>query len=148
MPIEINLKNQNAKRKIDLSKAGIVAEKALRLLKKNNISLNIIFVSNSEIRKLNSKYLGRETSTDVIAFSGDGIKVEEKGFDFFGDIAISSDKALENAGSYGTTFTEEIVLYVIHGILHLAGYDDITDKERAVMKEKEDEFFQKIRKII
>lgn len=148
MPIKINLKNQNAKRRIDLSKAGSAAEKTLRLLKKNNVSLNIVFVSDREIKKLNSRYLGRGTSTDVIAFSGDGIRLEERGLKFLGDIAISSDEALKNSSFYGTAFMEEIILYVIHGVLHLAGLNDITDEERAVMKEKEDEFFQKIRRII
>ncbi|MFQ5952832.1 MAG: rRNA maturation RNase YbeY [Candidatus Omnitrophota bacterium] len=143
MPIKINCKNQNSKRRIDLARIEKVARKTLRLLKKTNAELNVVFFSNQKIRAINRKYLKKDTSTDVIAFPGIGL-----GARFLGDIAISTDKAAQNAKEYGTTFLEETALYVIHGILHLVGHDDRGKKKEAVMRRKENELFQKAKKLL
>ena len=78
----------------------------LHRLKKDNVELNIVFFSNQKIRAINRKYLGKDISTDVIAFSDEGIGVRRQGpgARFLGDIAISTDKAARNAVEYGTTF--------------------------------------------
>jgi len=103
--------------------------------------VNIIFVSNQKIRALNRKYFGSDQATDVISFpSGDDFPEESE---FMGDIVISSDKAVQNAKAYGVTFDKEISLYVIHGILHLLGFEDKTKKGRATMRSMEDECLKK-----
>ena len=140
MTIKINCENQNKRRKTDLLKAKKVARGALRALGKDSARLNITFFSNQKIRAFHRRYLGKDMSTDVMAFPAG------KEGDFLGDIAISSDKAAQNAKTYGLTFKEEIALYVIHGILHLAGYDDTTARKRARMKRKENELLQQARK--
>ncbi|MGB2961241.1 MAG: rRNA maturation RNase YbeY [Candidatus Omnitrophota bacterium] len=137
MPTRINCENRNSKRRIDLARIEKAARKVLGLLKKSNIELNIIFFSNQKIRALNRKFMGIDRSTDVISFDGAG--------SFLGDVAISSDMSFKNAKIYGATFMEETVLYVIHGILHLVGYDDRTVNARTAMKEKENGLFQKIK---
>ncbi|MGB3082486.1 MAG: rRNA maturation RNase YbeY, partial [Candidatus Omnitrophota bacterium] len=86
---------------------------------------------------INRRYLGKDVSTDVIAFPGD------IGRRFLGDIAVSTDKAAQNAKEYGNSFIEEVALYVIHGILHLTGYDDHEKKDTEAMRRKENELFQK-----
>lgn len=146
MALRINSVNQNTKRKIDLSKIDKAARATLRALGKKDAEVNIVILSNQAIRALNRKYLKRDRSTDVIAFpAGKELKGEGKGPKYFGDIAISSDKAATNAREYGTKFTEEVALYVIHGTLHLAGYTDTGKKDRARMQRKENELLQKIR---
>jgi len=116
---------------------------------------------------LNRVYLGKDTATDVLAFSDEskknrrvlasfskqsvfGRKEKDKraGKNFLGNIAISSDKAFSNAAIFKTCFKEEIMLYVIHGILHLSGYDDTAPKTRVVMRKKENEFLQKTRQYL
>lgn len=148
MAIKINLKNLNKKRKIDLLNMEKVALKTIKVLKLNG-EVNIVFVSNQKIRALNRKYLNRDRSTDVIAFqaSGDELRVTSHESRFLGDIAVSSDKAVQNSKVYGTTFSEEIRLYVIHGILHVAGYEDVTKKGKDRMKRKENELFQKTQSV-
>ncbi|MGD2278708.1 MAG: rRNA maturation RNase YbeY [Candidatus Omnitrophota bacterium] len=146
MPIKINCENRNKKRRIDLGKIEKIARKTLRLLKKTNAEINIVFFSNQKIRAINRLFLGKDESTDVIAFPSD----EKIGPDraFLGDIAVSSDKAFRNAAEYGTAFTEEAALYVIHGILHLTGYDDRTEKDGEIMRRKEDELSQKTKALL
>jgi rRNA maturation RNase YbeY len=74
-------------------------------------------------------------STDVIAFDNSLDKRDET---LLGDIAVSTDTAIRNARIYKTTPLYEIYLYVIHGVLHLLGYDDKTQKERKIMQSKAD----------
>ena len=154
MTIKINCKNLNSKRRVDLAKIEKIARKTLRFLKKDNLELNIFFFSSQKIRAMSRRFLGVDRATDVIAFPGDGTAgpaARKKGRRlpaFFGDIAISLDKAAQNAAEYGTSFTDEVTLYVIHGILHLAGYDHRTKKDNIIMRRKENEFFQKVKKSI
>ena len=142
MALKINSENRNKKRRIDLSKAEKVAKTALKMLKKGDIELNVVFFSNQKMRALNRAYLGVDAATDVIAFPA------EASSRFMGDIAISSDKAAQNAVIYGVTFNEEMALCLIHGILHLAGYKDTARKDQKAMRKKENELLQKVRKFL
>jgi len=94
------------------------------------------------IQALNSRYLGKNIPTDVIAF-GLGSK---KGR-IMGDIAVSVDTALRNAKLYHTSLLYEIQLYIIHGILHLLGYDDKTARQKALMRKKEEELIKKLTEV-
>jgi len=142
----INTENRNPNRPIDLSKMKKVANKALRRLDLGKSEVNIVFVSNQRIRAMNRRYLGMDISTDVLAFSGGDTPGGDDGF--LGDVVISSDKAQQQAKEYGTSFLQEMALYVIHGILHLAGYEDRTKKGKALMRNMEDELIQKTGKIL
>ncbi|OGX44783.1 MAG: rRNA maturation RNase YbeY [Omnitrophica WOR_2 bacterium RIFOXYB2_FULL_45_11] len=101
------------------------------------MSLGISFFSDGRIKKLNQKYLKTNTPTDVIVFpySKDNA-----------DIAISLDTAKRNARIYKSSLQKEILLYIIHGILHLNGYNDTTPKERKRMFAKQEEILKKITK--
>ena len=81
--------------------------------------LSFVFVTDREIRSLNQKYLGRLSPTDVLAFN----LTEGKEHPLTGDIIISTTTALKQARGFHTTPFYEIVLYMIHGILHLMGFD-------------------------
>lgn len=145
----IHCENQNKKRQIDLDMLERVARITLKELKKTNYEIVLLFVSNQKIRAINRKYLNKDHSTDVISFDYEGAGKNPSLMKLFlGDIIISSDKAFQNSIEYGTTFFEEVALYVIHGILHLTGYNDISKAERATMRRKEDALLQKIKKEI
>jgi len=165
--IIINFGNQNKKRTVDLRGIKRAAKKVLEILGKKDAELDIVFLSNQKIRVLNRVYLGKDAATDVLAFSDEskknrralapfsklfisGRKEMDKSAKkkYLGNIAISSDKAFSNAAIFKTCFKEEIMLYVIHGILHLLGYDDVTHKKRVVMRKKENEFLQKTRQYL
>jgi len=145
---EVTCENRNPARPVNIKAVERAINEVLDCIGKKGSGLNIIFVSNQKIRALNRRYLGRDSSTDVIAFrEGDLPRGERKTEGFLGDIAVSSDKTAQNAEKYGVSFSEELTLYVIHGILHLAGYEDRTGRGRARMKKAENEIFKKIRTI-
>ncbi|MGR3219351.1 MAG: rRNA maturation RNase YbeY [Candidatus Anammoxibacter sp.] len=91
--------------------------------------LSIVFVDDEKIKELNKSFLGKDTSTDVLAFYlGDSGK-EEDG-KICGEIVVSVETAIEVAGKINSDVTSEIYLYLVHGLLHLMGYDD-KDKKMA-----------------
>ncbi len=95
-------------------------------------SLYINIISAEEIEKINNKYLRHNFSTDIITFNYSG---ENDTLD--GEIFISLDDACYNSKKYGVSLDNEILRLVIHGILHLLGYDDLLPKNKKVMKTEE-----------
>jgi probable rRNA maturation factor len=94
---------------------------------------SIVLVNDSEIRNLNTRFLGKEYPTDVIAFP-----LDDEGDEIWGEIYVSVDRAREQAVDYNVTFQEELARLIIHGILHLLGYKDHAKSDRKKMKQKED----------
>ena len=93
--------------------------------------LSIIFCSDNYILDINLRYLQHDYFTDIITFDyceGDTVS---------GDLFISIDSVRENAVFYGATFEDELDRVMVHGVLHLLGYDDHTPEDIAVMREKE-----------
>jgi probable rRNA maturation factor len=130
------VENKSRSYKINSSFIKKVIGQVLDSLKKSgDIEIEVIFVDDPAIRKLNKAYKKRDRTTDVLSFGLDagvfGIKK------LVASVFISLDTAKSNAEIFGTSFEEEIVLYVIHGILHLAGYDDGTTLESRRMRAEE-----------
>lgn len=100
---------------------------------KKPAEITICFLNDTEIKKLNLRYLGRNNPTDVIAFDLAEHKLQDK---YFADIVISSDRAVYNAKVFKTSPVFELYLYVIHGVLHILGYDDKTQRQRNIMNGK------------
>ena len=96
---------------------------------KGEFSLN--FVDEAKICELHEKFMNDPSPTDVITFKGD----TEMGF--AGEVFVSIDQALKVHKLYNHTFKEELTLYIVHGWLHLVGYDDIKLEDRLKMKEAE-----------
>ncbi|MDD5729892.1 MAG: rRNA maturation RNase YbeY [Candidatus Omnitrophica bacterium] len=93
--------------------------------------INICFVNDAKISEFNSKYLGINRPTDVLAFD-----ISENKDHLLTDIIISTDTAFSNSKVFNTTPLFELYLYVIHGTLHVLGYDDSTSKQRKIMEKK------------
>jgi probable rRNA maturation factor len=104
-----------------------------RELKLGRGDLNICFVNDHEIAQLNRKYRGKPKPTDVLSFpqngNGNSAKrfTEIPGTNFLGEIAISPQAARRNAKQFGRTLNEELRILMLHGVLHLMGYDHETD---------------------
>lgn len=92
-------------------------------------SLTINFVSAQEISEINQKYLNHYYSTDIITFN---YNIDSTGLD--GEIFISTEDAKANAKKFKTTFHNEMIRLIIHGILHLLGYDDVNKNDKLKMK--------------
>ena len=103
--------------------------------------INIIFCSDNYILDVNVKYLQHDYFTDIITFDYcEGKKLS-------GDLFISIDSVRENALEYGVEFDEELHRVMVHGLLHLIGYDDHTPEEEKLIHEKED-YYLKLRAVV
>ena len=101
--------------------------------------LDVIFVDNEYIHKINREYRGVDRPTDVISFALEDepdIKLDHR---ILGDIYISIDKAREQANEYGHSLKRELCFLTVHGVLHLLGYDHMkSKKDEEVMFGKQD----------
>ncbi len=108
---------------------------AIKQEKKELGYLNFIFCSDDFLWSMNKKYLSHDTLTDVISFPYSYQPVE-------GEIYISIDRVKENANALHISFLIELQRVIIHGVLHLLGYNDKTEEEVKLMRLKEEEFLR------
>lgn len=103
----------------------------------NNCELSLVFVDDAEIAEINESYLGHVGPTNVISFAmqeGE-LPPDLKGV-LLGDIIISTDTAAHEAEAAGITADERILQLMLHGILHLCGYEHVNDEVEATVMEK------------
>ena len=103
--------------------------------------INVIFCSDNYILDVNMKYLQHDYFTDIITFDYCEGKV------LSGDLFISVDTVRENAIEYGTEFRDELNRVIVHGVLHLIGYDDHCDEDIAEMRSKEN-YYLSLREVL
>jgi probable rRNA maturation factor len=114
--------NRQRKTKIDTKVWESFAEKAAAAIGKDGASATIAFVSDKNIRRLNQQFRDVDKATDVLSFPADDTDNAN-----LGDIAISVETAVRQAKENGLTFDEEVAQLILHGLLHLSGYDHETD---------------------
>lgn len=103
--------------------------------------LSLVFTDNEYIRKLNRTYTGRDSVTDVLAFH---IRDEDDPPEMpLGEVFVNAELAKERAKKEGSSAEAEALLYLVHGILHLAGYEDRTPRQRRMMEQKQTEILKK-----
>jgi probable rRNA maturation factor len=102
--------------------------------------IGIVFVDEIKIKDLNRNFLKHDFVTDVISFPLD----ETEGV-VEGEVYVCIDQAVRQARQYGVSMHREVFRLVIHGILHLLGYDDATPRKKSVMKQKEDAYLELVR---
>lgn len=123
--------------KADMRKAICLALKYKNLKVSDPYEVSVIFTNEEGIREINKNYRHIDRATDVISFAfAEGEGAEYAPF-LLGDIFICTDVVATHAGKYGTTFEEEMIFMVVHGILHLLGFDHHKAAERAEMREAE-----------
>ena len=94
-------------------------------------TLVFLFVDDNEILEMNKKFLKHDYYTDVITFG------ELKDKKISGDIAISIERVLDNSKTYGVEFEDELKRVMVHGLLHIMGYNDKASNDKSVMSQKE-----------
>ena len=117
----IEVVNRQRGVKMDTGAWADFAEKALDAIGKSGSSATIAFVSDKSIRKLNQQFRSIDKATDVLSFPADEPEPE------LGDIAVSVETAARQAKVNGLSFDNEIAQLILHGLLHLSGYDHETD---------------------
>ena len=95
-------------------------------------AVDVLVTSNAELRSLNRRFREQDTTTDVLSFPGE----PETAGDFAGDIAISAEIASRNAGELGHPLASEIKILILHGLLHLRGYDHEQDHGQMAITEQ------------
>jgi probable rRNA maturation factor len=116
-----------------------VTNLAKSVIKDETLSANdisIIFVHDDYLRKLHKDYLKDDSPTDVMSFNlGENDQIE-------GEIYISLDRARIHAAEFNVSLDSEIARLIIHGLLHLKGFDDQTDAQQNQMRQKEDQYLK------
>jgi len=101
-------------------------------------NISVVLCSDNYLLEMNRKYLEHDYYTDIITFDyveGDIIS---------GDLFISVDRVKENAAKFETTFLNELVRVIFHGVLHLAGYKDKTTSDEQLMRKKENFYLSEV----
>lgn len=115
-------------------------EYAVKYMKLDNLEFGVIFVNNKKIRELNKEYRNKDSETDVITFRlADYEKVVYNNITVLGDIYISIDKAKSQSLEYGHSYLRELSFLLIHGFLHLLGYDHMNEEDEKEMFKLQEE---------
>ena len=124
---------------IYMDKLYDLLEFALKKEKLDNVEFNVIFVNKDKIHEINKEYRGIDRETDVISFALEDDPDIELDHRILGDIYICIEKAYLQAEEYGHSRLREIAFLMIHGLLHLLGYDHMEKEDEIVMFSKQEE---------
>ena len=139
--LSVSVANQQETLELDFARIKTVARGVLTGEGVTDGKITIAFMTDPAIHALNKRFLEHDEPTDVITFP-----YSQK--PLHGDLAISTDTAISAAAERGHAAGEELLLYVIHGILHLCGYDDTSEKKHKVMRQKEAEYLKQLKVMI
>ena len=117
---------------VDRRRIRLAVERVLQDARIEQAALSIALVDDRAIQELNRRYLGHDCATDVLSFV-----LERSAEHLDGQVVASAETARNEAARYGWSPEDELLLYVIHGTLHLVGYDDTTPELRAEMRQRE-----------
>jgi probable rRNA maturation factor len=133
--VVVELSDTQGYLRVDRSFIEDLVKSVLSLEQRPRASLSVALVDNATIQSLNRQHLGHDWPTDVISFplseEGDPVLV--------GELVVSAEMARSTALEIGADLLEELALYVVHGLLHLCGYDDTDPAQAAAMREREQE---------
>ena len=131
--MKIAIENRQSRQKIRKIPLRKVAQRILSVSGCPDAQLSVLIVDDHEIHQINREYLGKDRPTNVISFAmqegeGSGIQPE-----LLGDVVVSAETAARDASDAGVYFDSELYFLLLHGILHLLGYDHTTDDEKVKM---------------
>lgn len=133
--MKINVYNKQKKLKISLSDVKKLVEAVIKNEKKTYDEVSIYLVSTKEISKLHEDYFDDPSTTDCISFPMDDDF--DFGYRILGEVFVCPETAINYTNQKGGDPYEETSLYIIHGLLHLFGYDDLEPKKKAIMRRAE-----------
>jgi rRNA maturation RNase YbeY len=134
----LEIDHAHPSRAIDEAALAVLISRAVEGEEFTIRSLGIVLADHETVHRLNREFLAHDYVTDVLSFSLDEEATADRVID--GEVYVDLDTAAERAPEFGTTFEDEARRYVVHGLLHLMGYDDATDAERAAMRRLEDHY--------
>jgi probable rRNA maturation factor len=130
--LSIDVFHDHRTRRVAASKAVRYVKRVLRTSRVRNARVSIVFVDSRYSRRINKRYLNHDYVTDVISFT------LESGPMLEGEVYVNLDQARTQAKKYGVSFHNEVARLIIHGTLHLVGFDDSTQKGAQRMSAEEE----------
>jgi probable rRNA maturation factor len=132
---QIEVVNEQAAVAVDAAQIRQAVEQVLRDADLEHAEVSVAVVGDEAIHALNRQYLRHDYPTDVLSFL-----LERRGAELEGEIVVSGETAARVAGELGWPAAAELLLYVIHGALHLVGHDDAEAAQRQAMRNREREY--------
>jgi probable rRNA maturation factor len=133
--ITVSITNRQKKLSLDRRRMRRVVQQIVRDAGIEEATISIAVVDDPTIAKLHDEFLNDPEPTDVLSF----ILERSQGV-LEGEVVVSAETAMASAPRFGCTAEDELLLYVIHGTLHLVGYDDKTPRKRSLMRKREREY--------
>jgi probable rRNA maturation factor len=124
----IELVNRQRRVPVDGERWRAFVERALKVVPAEGAGVTVVFVSDRFMRGLNGRWRGKRGTTDVLSFPAGEDEFEELEGRTLGDVVISVEQAARQAAEHGLEFEEEVAQLILHGMLHLCGYDHETDE--------------------
>jgi len=134
----VQVTNHHPAMRFSLSETQRAVAGVLTGERKNRMAVSVVLVDSRFIRRINRKFLGHDVVTDVISFPlQDDVGVDA-------ELYVNLDRAKRQAKEYGESFHAEVLRLIIHGTLHLLGYDDNNKKNRERMRRREDFYLARL----
>ncbi len=150
--VDVIISNLQEKIDVPQSLEELIIKVVNTILLTENVSkdmeVSIALVDDDYIQELNKQYRSWDAPTDVLSFAmRETVSETDNSFEFFeeellGDVVVSLERAKMQAMEYGHSFEREVIFLVVHGILHLLGYDHEVYEEKTVMRQKEEEILK------
>ena len=138
--IEVEISNTQGHLPVDVATLNQLVRVVLAAEDRHRGTISIALVDNATIHAINRTHLGHDWPTDVISFPLNGPDAQV----VVGELVVSAEMACAFAREIGVEPSEELALYVVHGLLHLCGYDDHDDADRLRMRQREDELLSQV----
>ena len=123
----IEVVNRQRKVPVDCGRWRAFVAKALKVVPAGGAGVTVAFVSDRSMRELNRRWRGRRGTTDVLSFPSEQDEFEKLEGLSLGDVVVSAEQAARQAGEHGLDFEGEVAQLILHGLLHLCGYDHERD---------------------
>jgi probable rRNA maturation factor len=140
MSIEIEVSDTQAHMKVDRADVVRIVRHVLLAENRASASISIALVDNDTIHRLNVKHLGHDWPTDVITFPLSGALDPS----LAGELIVSAEMAVTTASELRSEPCRELALYLVHGLLHLCGYDDSNEADAAAMNRRQSELLEAV----
>jgi probable rRNA maturation factor len=123
----IEVVNRQRRVAVDEGRWRAFAGRALKVVPAGGAGATVAFVSDRVMRELNRRWRGKRGTTDVLSFPAEQDELERQAGATLGDVVISVERAARQAAEHGLTFENEVEQLILHGLLHLCGYDHEAD---------------------
>ena len=123
----VEVVNRQRRLPVEVGRWRAFAERALKVVPAEGAGVTVAFISDRAMRELNRRWRGKRGTTDVLSFPAGQDEFEKSEGASLGDVVISVEQAARQAGEHGLSFENEVEQLILHGLLHLCGYDHERD---------------------